>query len=262
MNIENPNWVKHVKKLCKKYNMAAHPKSEDILPQILNSNHNSVIFDIGGFDGCSVKKYQKQFPNSIIYSFEPSPINYLKLKKMESEKVKTFNLGLSSKKGKETFFTNQLSATNSLLPFCKGVKNKWGGLEGLTTIDSIQCEFITLDEFIEENQIYIIDFLKIDVQGAEFKVLEGAKNTLNKKKIAVIQMELIIEETYVGQKSSNYYFKLFESYGYIPYIVCDFGATKTELLQMDVFFILAPHLINKFLLEKKRNLKNFKDCFK
>ena len=38
--------------------------------------------------------------------------------------------------------------------------------------------------------------MKIDTQGYEVNVLEGAKNTLKKKKISIIETELILDDVY------------------------------------------------------------------
>ena len=57
---------------------------------------------------------------------------------------------------------------------------------GYTTVVS---RIEMLDNFIREKKIEFIDILKIDVEGFEFEVLQGAKNTIKEKKINVIQFE-------------------------------------------------------------------------
>ena len=47
-----------------------------------------------------------------------------------------------------------------------------------------------LDNFFAENKIQSIDILKIDTEGFELQVVEGAKETLNKTKIIVIEFQL------------------------------------------------------------------------
>ena len=47
----------------------------------------------------------------------------------------------------------------------------------------------TIDSYLERNNISSIDFLKIDVEGNELKVLHGAKNALSKGDIRYIQFE-------------------------------------------------------------------------
>ena len=47
----------------------------------------------------------------------------------------------------------------------------------------------TIDTFCQENNIEHIDFLKIDVEGNELKVLQGAKTMINNGNIDYIQFE-------------------------------------------------------------------------
>ena len=50
-------------------------------------------------------------------------------------------------------------------------------------------ELDTLDNFCKLNDIERIDFLKIDVEGHELRVLEGATELLASKKVDIIQFE-------------------------------------------------------------------------
>ncbi len=238
MNTESVNekLLDKVRELCREFSVGADINNESVLQKIISSDE-PLIVDVGGYNGSSVRKYTELFPKSIIYSLEPFPRSYSQLCKLESNRVKTFNLGLSSHKGTETFYVNKLNETNSLLSFSKDVKDTWCGLEGLITEAKIECKFVTLDEFISAHEIKHVDLLKLDVQGAEFKVLEGSKNALSEKRIYAIQMELILADTYIGQKSMRYYFDLFKKFGYQPYSMTDFATTKKELLQCDIFFV-------------------------
>src|SRR5690606_7492374 len=48
---------------------------------------------------------------------------------------------------------------------------------------------ITIDYFLEDNKIEIVDFVKIDVEGAELDVLNGAIKSMTLKKIKFLQVE-------------------------------------------------------------------------
>jgi Methyltransferase FkbM domain len=56
----------------------------------------------------------------------------------------------------------------------------------------------TLDLFCANNEIQIIDFLKIDVEGYELNVLRGAQETLSKNRIRLIQFEFTQLNSAVG----------------------------------------------------------------
>ena len=74
---------------------------------------------------------------------------------------KPYNLGLSDETGLESFSSNKGSATNSLLSLSLNAKETWGGYEGLSQVERVDCEFTTLDDFCDENNVEFVDFLKI-----------------------------------------------------------------------------------------------------
>lgn len=209
--------------------------SEDILKKFFEKKSDFLIFDIGAHYGESAKKFRRLFDNARIYSFEPSPDSYKILESLEIENFRTFNFGLSKNKSLENFSVNLKSATNSLLLFSKDANKSWE-IQSLNNLDTITCKFDTLDNFCYQEKINFIDFIKIDVQGSEYLVLEGAKKTLLNKKIKVLQIEVIMADTYQGQKSIGYYISILESYGYKFINFSDCVFRNGILIQSDLFF--------------------------
>ena len=209
--------------------------SENILTSFFEKKSKIVIFDIGAHFGESARKYFRLFENAYIYSFEPSPDSYKVLENLNIKNLKVYNFGFSKKKSIENFSVNLKSATNSLLEFSENANKAWE-LNSLNKIETINCKFNTVDNFCIEEKINFIDFMKIDVQGAEYLVLEGDHNTLLKKKIKVFQLEVIIGHTYKGQKSIGFYINLLESYGYYFINFSDSVFRNGKLIQSDLFF--------------------------
>lgn len=76
---------------------------------------------------------------------------------------------------------------------------RFQGLPELVNLDfSIGIETTTLDAFCQEENIEEIDFLQIDVQGADLDVLRGAVNVLNKT-VSAIQIEVEFSDLYINQ---------------------------------------------------------------
>ena len=54
---------------------------------------------------------------------------------------------------------------------------------------SVLTSITTLDNFVRENKVNMIDILKIDVEGFELNVIRGANVTLTQNKINILQIE-------------------------------------------------------------------------
>lgn len=65
-----------------------------------------------------------------------------------------------------------------------------------STANSITVKAIPLDKLIPENHLDKINWIKIDVEGAEIDVLKGAKRILSANKNLKILLEMHVEEDF------------------------------------------------------------------
>jgi FkbM family methyltransferase len=199
-----------------------------------------VILDVGAHVGLVTRKYRQLFPHAIIHSFEPFPPSYEKLKDRvgaNNANTQTHNLALCDKNGSINFNVNSSAATNSILPTDpKGSKFWSRGL--LETQQHLQVSTTTIDSFCEEQKIKKIDILKLDVQGAEFLVLSGAKHMLAQHLISVIYLEILMAPTYAGQRNLFEYINLLAPLGYNFFDFYNPVRKGHRLLQFDVLFVL------------------------
>jgi len=197
------------------------------------------IFDVGAYKGDVTLIYKKLFPDSKVYCFEPFPISFSILKKNTSSQCNIFaiNKGLGEYTGKSEFHSNRSAPTNSILATLDESRHTWGdGL--LDTIETIEIDMETLDDFVRNNHIDKIDILKLDAQGSEYMVLNGARNTLEEGKIKMIYSEIIILPTYKGQKYLDEFLLLLRSYGFDLYNFFNCSFTRKGMLrQLDAIFI-------------------------
>ena len=125
------------------------------------------IFDVGGNFGQSALKFAHAFPHAKILSFEPVPDSFRGLvartKKMPN--IQPFNIGFGDKPGLYEIQIQPDSQGNTL-----ATKSSAKG--------AIQVRLETVDAFASDNGIKQIDLLKIDVEGFELQVLEGASGML------------------------------------------------------------------------------------
>lgn len=123
-----------------------------------------------------------------VYAFEPSKETFAVLNKNiegnNKKNVSTHQLALSNKREKVSLRVpvvaqGRADAFNSI-----HVIEDDGNKE-----EGEYMETMTLDQFVKEQQIKEIDFIKIDIEGAELLCLQGARNTLEHIKPRVIVFE-------------------------------------------------------------------------
>jgi FkbM family methyltransferase len=142
-------------------------------------------FDIGANIGQTAKKLSAYFPNSIIYSFEPVKETYKLLQENVAEysNIHTYNLAMGVSLGELEIFHRKNSEWNSLVKNLNEGAKSMGASSEIIKIDSI-------DNFVSENKILKIHFLKSDTEGFEKEVLQGAKYCLENQLIDMIYIEV------------------------------------------------------------------------
>jgi FkbM family methyltransferase len=176
---------------------------------LLKNTKNPVILDIGACECEDSIRYSLLFPNATIYSFEPLKKNFERCEKnvikYNRQNIKIFNLALSNSEGEEKFYLSSgrpegvevsewdygNKSSSLLKPNLEAIQ-KWLKFEESTTVVAT-----TLDKFCKKNNISHIDFIHMDVQGAELLVLEGAHEIL--PKIKSIWLEVSQHEFYESQ---------------------------------------------------------------
>lgn len=163
----------------------------------LNNKSQLIIFDIGANIGIYSIAYSK-IKNSIVYSFEPFPETYDFLSRNIIENsisnIIPYNYGFLDE-NKKLFMGNPKKdiLKNTMFGWLKQNSLFESGYKTINydKKDSfaINCEFYKGDDFVINNNLNKIDFIKIDVEGSEFKVLSGLNKSLKTLK-PIVQIEL------------------------------------------------------------------------
>jgi FkbM family methyltransferase len=130
----------------------------------------------------------RRAPEGEHFAFEPLPHLFQNLSEKYGRRATIYPYALAETNGSSTF---QFVKND---PAYSGIKKRRYDI-ALPEIEEIQVELRRLDELIPED--ITIDFIKIDVEGAEFGVLKGAEKLLLKDK------PLIVFECGLG--ASDYY---------------------------------------------------------
>jgi len=84
---------------------------------------------------------------------------------------------------------------------------------------------IRIDDYIKENNIYKVDIIKIDVEGCEPMVIEGALITMKNLK-PLILIEVLDERLNTINSSKEDLYKLFQENKYSPYEIINYNVIK------------------------------------
>ena len=130
---------------------------------IFEVKEDATIFDIGAWKGDTAYFFSKKCSNKArIYAFEPDDYAFQILEKI-----------------KEKYKLNNVITKNILL---SNAEKEIDFISMIENTPTIKKNAITIDKFVEENNIEKIDYIKMDVEGAEKNILEGSIKTIKKFK--------------------------------------------------------------------------------
>jgi len=177
-----------------------HDPFSDVI-QLAGTQSIKTIFDVGANVGTMTSMFAKTFPESSIYSFEPysDTFGQLRAATQTLNNVSSFNIALGHQDGDATLFLNKDSATNSLFKNSDDLARFADYSEGVIPTGSVPVNVRRLDTFCDENEVHAIDVMKIDTQGYELKVLEGAGQLLDYQRIRFIYLEVLFVSLYEQQ---------------------------------------------------------------
>jgi len=207
------------------------------LIQQLRTHQIDVVFDVGANTGQFARMVRDAgFPGRIV-SFEPSSAAYTILSRRarrDPDWIIAPRVALGDHEGTTMLNLAGNSASSSLLPMLQShvsaaPESRYIGSEvvDLRTLDSIGAELVSESERV---------FLKLDVQGFEHKVLQGADRFI--RRIKGIQLELSLVPLYEGESLFHPMLHDLEDRGYELWsLVPGLVDRKTgRLLQLDAIF--------------------------
>jgi FkbM family methyltransferase len=162
--------------------------------KLLNFYKIDVVLDVGANIGQFGSELRNIGYKGRIISFEPTINAFKKLKKLANNDInwEVHHLSLGEKDGETTINLSENSVSSSILESLPELtaaapKAKFINTEHIN-INQLDTIFYSLG--LEGKRI----FMKMDTQGYEKNILEGAKNSL--KKIIGIQLEMALLPTY------------------------------------------------------------------
>jgi len=154
---------------------------ESLVLRCMSEVGAKVIFDVGANVGHYTRAALQAVPGAQVYAFEIAPETFAQLKAGlgDADRATLVNLGLSSETGKlRVKYPAPLSTRTSAFDWPDHKDYAW-----------LDADVVAGDAFCAEHGIQSIDFLKMDVEGAEHLVLRGFGRMLESGSIRAIQFE-------------------------------------------------------------------------
>lgn len=184
------------------YNNSCHigPSGEAVFIRMLSKYQPKLCIDVGGNIG-DYSKALLALTDAKVIAFEPLPRAFEELcalKALYPNRFTAINQAVGHMVTElDLYFPNEKSGIATLSPEvnqidCIGAKNT----------NTIQVSVTTLDAFIAANPHHVsdgIDLIKIDTEGFEYEVLQGASQTIAQHRPKFIQIEYNHHQLFKGQ---------------------------------------------------------------
>lgn len=163
------------------------------------------VLDVGANVGSWSLMAADLLPEASIYALEVVPGTAAKLRARvgQHQRIKSFDLGLAAETGTLTMQYHEAASTHATFT---EYPHSWAG-------ERIECPVMRGDEFLTREGIGRLDFLKLDVEGAEHLVLQGLDQHLSQGKVRFVQFEYGRVNILTHFLLRDFY-QLFQGYGY------------------------------------------------
>jgi FkbM family methyltransferase len=211
--IRNNPVLKTAAKLCQQYlkwfgNASYKParNGERWLLESLRGESMRTVLDVGANVGTWSLMAASTFPEALVYALEVVPATsvLLQARMAQQARIQPLNLGLAAHTGTLALHYHPSASTHATFT---DYPHSWSG-------ELIECPVMRGEDFLAQHGIGQVDFLKLDVEGAEHLVLQGLENHLRSQQIRFIQFEYGRVNILTHFLLKDFH-ELFEGYGYV-----------------------------------------------
>jgi len=205
--------------------------------------------------GCNIGDFSKEIlknKNTNVVAFEPLPLCRENLKEIHNEYSSRFinyEYALSNKEGFDYIYFGDKNSSG-----LASLEKKINNIDYVDVVNknTIKIELKKLNDFIDKENFRDIDFIKIDTEGHEFKVLEGGLDFIKKNNVKIVQIEFNWHNLFTNNTIYQY------SNILDNYIVTQLNLLNGKLIPKDKnhYFSNIFQLSNFIFVEKNFFMKN------
>jgi len=173
-------------------------KALSILVELVKQSNISLTFKIIEVGALKIQDQDEPFyelldyfPSTKIIGFEIEKEICEKMNSQAKEGVKYYSHALGKDNEKRKFYITQNPMCSSLYKPNEELIKLYNNFEVAYLKKETEIETISLDYFVEKHEVGDVDFIKIDVQGAELDVFKGGSKTLKNVLKIVCEVEFI-----------------------------------------------------------------------
>ena len=186
--------IRIIKKIFQKLDSISQKKNILFIKKKLG-NEIETLIDIGANVGETILEFNRNFKIKKIYSIEPNFEAYNEIKKQKNKNVEVFNFAASDIEEQDKLkigYLSSMSTINEINNYSIYTKVKSFIIWILTRKFAIYknetiIEKKRLDNFIDKQDIDVVDILKIDTEGHEFNVIKGLGDHITKVKLILFE---------------------------------------------------------------------------
>lgn len=177
-----------VRKLLRQGGYRIFPRGTDLFGDIahhLPTVRLRVIFDVGANTGQTTREFLTWYPTADIYCFEPvaETFRHLQATLPRHGRARGFQLALGGTTGQATMVRATVSMQSHLAdPTADPGSYPEASLETVAVT--------TMDAFCAEAGVTHVNYLKVDTEGADLEVLNGAARMLGGHHVDLVQVEV------------------------------------------------------------------------
>jgi FkbM family methyltransferase len=173
------------------------PRSLDLLRTALPSNQRFVLADIGARGGV-VPEWKPLGDMASVIAFDPDEDACGALAD-ESISIETVPCALASHPGEKAFYLTELEYCHGFMPCNYDYLGRFPNAVNCKVRDCVTLQADSLDNVLGQLRHDHVDFMKIDTEGSELDVLQGARKAMHDFKTLGLLVEVWWDPRLKGQ---------------------------------------------------------------